>query len=306
VSVGGRLLTPFDRRPPRPWLAALLSFLQTGLGHSYAGAPRTGAAWWLAAQIIGLAVVALASRVSGRIPLIIVVGFVVAVPVVVATHAWRVARSNENASISDRRGRVLPVLGFFVVGVLAGVALRAAVRRYIMEAYRIPSSSMEPTILSGDWLFVVPSDARSVRRDAVIVYRHEGTPLLKRAVALAGDTIAMEKGHLLRNGRAVAEPYVQNDSSSDYADRSFDWQSNFLVDQSHGAGYAPTRDGWGPLVVPPRTVFVLGDNRHNSNDSRFSGFVAMSDVVGHPTEVYFSWSSDSSAVRWNRIGVGVR
>ena len=299
-------LTPFDRNPPRPWLAALLSVVASGLGHAYAGVPRTGAAWWIAARVVVLAALAIASRVSGVAPMIFVAGLIVAIPVVVGTDAWRVARGAGRAPVVDRGNRTIRTIAFFVVASLAGLGLRMAANRYIAEAYRIPSSAMEPTIVSGDWLYVVSADARSVHPGALVVYMQGGTPLLKRVVAVPGDTIEMRQGRLLRNDRVVVEPYVENDWRPDYADDAFGWQANFIADPSRRRIYRPTRDTWGPLVIPAQRFFVLGDNRHNSDDSRYTGLIALTDVVGRPTEIYFSWSSDSSAVRWKRIGVEVR
>ena len=301
-----RSATPFDPKPPRPWLAALLSFLQTGLGHAYAGATRTGAVWWAGVQVVGFIALAVASRVSGPGPVLLVVLLIVAIPVVVGVDAWRVAQRAARPPIIDHGSRTVRTLAFLVVGVIAGYIVKKVAIRYIAEAYRIPSGAMEPTIVIGDWLYVVPVDPASVRPGALVVYNQDGTPLLKRAVAVPGDTIEMRAGRLVRDGREVAESYARNDSTPDYADSNFAWQTPFLADQSRRAGYHPTRDTWGPLVVPPRNLFVLGDNRHNSNDSRFAGFVALSDVVGRPTKVYFSRSADSSAMRWNRIGIPVR
>ena len=301
-----RSATPFDRKPPRPWLAALLSFLQTGLGHAYAGATRSGAVWWVGVQVVGLIALAVASRVSGRGPVLLVVLLIVAIPVVVGVDAWRTARRAARPPIMDHGSRTVRTLAFLVVGVIAGLVVKKVAHRYIAEPYRIPSGAMEPTIVVGDWLYVVPTEPASVRPGALVVYNPDGTPLLKRAVAVPGDTIGMSAGHLVRDGQAIVESYAWNDSTPDYADSSFAWQRDFLADQSRRAGYHPTRDTWGPLVVPPRNLFVLGDNRHNSNDSRFAGFVALNYVIGRPTKVYFSRSADSSAVRWNRIGVAVR
>ena len=116
----------------------------------------------------------------------------------------------------------------------------------------------------------------------------------------------MREGRLIRAGRPVLEPYAASDWRPDYADSSFAWQERFLADQSKRLAYEPTRDTWGPLVVPQHAVFLLGDNRHNSEDSRFYGFIEVDSVIKRPAKVYFSWSNDSSAIRWSRIGLPIR
>ena len=278
----------------------------SGLGHAYFGATGAGVGWWIAMRIVTLVSLALASRVSGAAPMIVVVALIFAVPVAVGTDAWCVARRVATAPVTDHGSRTLRAIAFLAVGTLAAFVARKATVRFVAEAYRIPSSSMEPTILVGDWLYVVPADSTSARPGALVAYREEGDTLLKRVVALAGETIEMRKGQLLRNGAAVAEPYARNDSEPDYGGSVFGWQGNFLADPSRRGGYQPTRDTWGPLVVPPRSLFVLGDNRHNSKDSRFASFVPVSDVVGRPTNIYFSRDPDSGEMRWNRVGLAVR
>ena len=128
---------------------------------------------------------------------------------------------------------------------------------------------------------------------------------------MAGDTLAMRDGILIRNGVALAEPYVSHsDPEADPVWEEFRWQSNFLVKTAGAAvAYHPSRNNWGPLVVPEAHYFVLGDNRDNSLDSRYWGFVPDSLLRGRPEVVYFSFAPDSTGdfawlnhVRWTRLG----
>jgi signal peptidase I len=138
---------------------------------------------------------------------------------------------------------------------------------------------------------------------------------VKRLVGLPGDTVAMRDGTLVRDGKAQVEPYVTHtEPNSDPGGEEFAWQRDFLVTQNAGpSSYHPTRNNWGPLVVPPKHYFMLGDNRDNSLDSRYWGFVPDSLVLGSPIVVYYSYEPDSAAtfdwlthVRWNRLGERVR
>ena len=206
------------------------------------------------------------------------------------------------------------------------------VRAFLVEPFKIPSGSMENTLLVGDFLFVnklvygaeVPFTGRRLpalrhpKLGDVIVFQWPedlSKDFVKRLVGMPGDTVAMKNGVLIRNGKAQHERYVTHtEPHSDPAGEEFRWQRNFLVTRaSTRPSYHPSRNNWGPLVVPSRHYFVLGDNRDNSLDSRYWGFVSDSLVRGSPMVVYFSYAPDSSAafdwltrVRWTRLGERVR
>jgi signal peptidase I len=155
---------------------------------------------------------------------------------------------------------------------------------------------------------------RTPTRGDVIVFewpKDRTKNFVKRLVGLAGDTLAMRDGILIRNGVALAEPYVtHSDPETDPVWEEFRWQGDFLVRTAGAAvAYHPSRNNWGPLIVPQEHYFVLGDNRDNSLDSRYWGFVPDSLLRGRPEVVYFSFAADSSDdfawlthVRWTRLG----
>ena len=212
--------------------------------------------------------------------------------------------------------------------ITVSVGLFLVLRTFVVEAFKIPSGSMERTLLVGDFLLVnkvvygaeVPLTGhrlpalRAPNRGDVIVFdwpRDRTKNFVKRLVGLPGDTLAMRDAVLIRNGIALAEPYVSHtEPETDPVWEEFRWQSDFLVRTAGAAiAYHPSRNNWGPLVVPGRQYFVLGDNRDNSLDSRYWGFVPDSLLRGRPEVVYFSFSPDSSAefawlthVRWTRLG----
>ena len=208
------------------------------------------------------------------------------------------------------------------------VVLFLVIKTFFMEAFKIPSGSMERTLLVGDFLLVnkvvygaeVPLTGRRfpalrhpVRGDVIVFEwpKDRTKSFVKRLVGLPGDTLAMRDAVLIRNGLALSEPYVSHsDPEADPVWEEFRWQSDFLVKTAGAAiAYHPSRNNWGPLIVPDRQYFVLGDNRDNSLDSRYWGFVPDSLLRGRPEVVYFSFSPDSSDdlawlthVRWTRLG----
>jgi len=154
---------------------------------------------------------------------------------------------------------------------------------------------------------------------------------VKRLVGLPGDTLAMRAGVLMRNGAEMTEGYVvHTEPGVDPLHNDFRWQRGYLVNTavanpataatpiapavaSAGATYRPSRNNWGPLVVPAKHMFMLGDNRDNSLDSRYWGFVPDSLVRGTPLFVYYSFTPDSvtaapwiTRIRWTRVGSVVR
>ena len=228
--------------------------------------------------------------------------------------------------------RVLRVLWDWAKSFQLAVLLFLLIRAFLVEAFKIPSGSMEGTLLVGDFLLVnklvygaeVPFTSKRLpavrrpRRGDVIVFQWPSDPtknFVKRLVGVPGDTLSMDEGLLRRNGVRVEEQYVRHtDPGIDPAGEEFRWQRDYLVTTAEASvGYHPSRNNWGPIVVPPRHLFVLGDNRDNSLDSRYWGFVPDSLVRGQPLLVYYSYAPDSSSrlawltsVRWHRLGSRIR
>ncbi|HYW30533.1 MAG TPA: signal peptidase I [Gemmatimonas sp.] len=228
----------------------------------------------------------------------------------------------------------------------AAVLLFLVLRAFLVEAYKIPSGSMERTLLVGDFLLVnklvygaeIPLSRtrlpalRTPKHGDVVVFEWPVDPsknFVKRLVGLPGDTLSMHAGVLERNGMALSEQYVvHTDPGVDPLNDDFRWQRSYLVNTAQatpvGADqvanvamdydvYRPSRNNWGPIVVPAKHMFVLGDNRDNSLDSRYWGFVPDSLLRGTPLVVYYSFTPDSATtapwltrIRWARVGSVVR
>jgi signal peptidase I len=236
-------------------------------------------------------------------------------------------RSDALRHANKRPSGALALLGRWVRIVVLSLALFVVIRAFGLEAFKIASGSMEHTLFEGDFLLVnklvygagIPGlreklpAVHSPHHGDVIVFVYPIDPTrnyVKRIAGEPGDTVEMRSGQLYRNGRKVVEGYVQHiPSDPDAGDTDFRWQTAYLVGRSPLVNYHPSRDNWGPLVVPPQKYFVLGDNRDNSSDSRYWGFVPDSLVRGQPMMVYYSYAPDSGSrldwlthVRWKRFG----
>ena len=200
-------------------------------------------------------------------------------------------------------------------------------RTFLLATFVITSGSMEGTLLVGDFLLVnktslgapipftsarIPGYAEPEHGD-IIVFRADHSPgldIVKRTLGLPGDTLRMEGGILYRNGVALDEPYVRrNPRQRDERDPRMQWQLEHLIPDPERGEYEPTRDNWGPLLVPPERYFMLGDNRGESLDSRYWGFVERGKMQGRPFFIYFSYDREAlkpvrfiTAMRPGRIG----
>lgn len=226
-----------------------------------------------------------------------------------------------------REATLAEALREWVRAILIAIAAWLVLRTFVLEAFRIPSSSMEATLLPGDRLFVnkavfgpeIPGLGwhlpawRQPRRGEVIVFDsvEDDLKLVKRLIGVPGDTLEMQGGELYVNGLRQAEPWARHTDrgKGEFAEarrQMREWQLPYLA--ADPAGYTPDLQHWGPLVVPPDSYFVLGDNRDNSYDSRYWGFIPRRAVRGAPLCIYFSYDPASwqryralTTIRWDRL-----
>lgn len=219
----------------------------------------------------------------------------------------------------------------WIKSISVAILLFLIIRTFAVEAFKIPTGSMENTLLVGDFLLVnkavygaqvpftdlrLPAFDRPERGD-VVVFEY---PLdrkknyVKRVIGLPGDTLEMRAGRLYLNGGELPESYVQHiQPNGDYYDPQFEWQRYHLAPDRDPSTYRPTRDDWGPIVVPKDNYFVMGDNRDNSQDSRYWGFVDRKLIKGRPLIIYYSFDKSTlrpvpwlTEVRWKRVGNLIR
>ena len=168
---------------------------------------------------------------------------------------------------------------------------------YVAQATQVPTESMKPTILVGDHFFLdkisFPANyptviqaylpRRSVSRLDIIAFKSPtdgNIPFVKRVIGLPGETVEVRDKSVYVNGTKLDEPYKIHVDSTTYSNDS--WTPEELK----------IRDNYGPVTVPADHYFVMGDNRDNSNDSRYWGFVTRGEIIGKPLFVYWSYESD--------------
>ena len=289
-----------------PVAAAILSALAPGFGQAIAAKFARGAAIVLASDVVGATLAALLlAHVPGRwLPLATFVAMALAVRAWAARDAWRVAQL-PGPSVSTWR-RLGLVLALFVgAGAIQEFVTAPLRKRHIAEAFKLPSSAMSPALQPGDYL-IASRLRRPPERGQIVVFtwpKDSAKSFVMRVVGVPGDTLAMRAGALVVNGRAASEPYAHHtDPDVDPSIPEFEWQRSYLVSTAEAARTHPSRDNWGPLVVPDDSYFVLGDNRDNSLDSRYWGIVPAELVTKRPRRIYFSRDPATGRIRWNRIG----
>ena len=197
----------------------------------------------------------------------------------------------------------------YTEAIVVAILLALCIRTFVVQAFKIPSGSMLPTLQVGDHLLVnkfiygikIPFTGKvllpwktPVRGD-VVVFRYpkdRDVDYIKRVVGVAGDKVEISNKKLKINDAEVVDLHAHFSSSAELS-----------PDTS-------PRDNFGPVTVPVGKIFVMGDNRDNSYDSRFWGFVDQADILGKAFILYWSWDIDTSflsasrvmSIRWNRIG----
>lgn len=235
------------------------------------------------------------------------------------------------AQRADAGGSFTRAVWEWTKSVAIALVLFLVIRTFLVEAFKIPTGSMENTLLVGDFLLVnkvvygaeipgtglrLPGYAEPRRNDIVVFTppHDPGKNYVKRLVGLPGDTLAMRNKVLYINGVPQDEPWVRHiDPYGDATHPDMAWQKRYLAPGVPREDYRPTRDNWGPIVVPPGKYFVLGDNRDNSEDSRYWGFIDRHAIKGQPLIIYYSFDPQAldpfpwiQDIRWGRIGGSIR
>ena len=185
--------------------------------------------------------------------------------------------------------------------ILIAVILALFIRTFVVQAFKIPSGSMKPTLLVGDHILVnkfiygvkIPFSnitlipVKDPKQGDIVVFKFPEDPkkdFIKRVIAVAGDTIQIRNKKVYINHEPMEDPH------------------GTFMDPHSIPGQVSPRDNFGPVTVPRDSLFVMGDNRDHSHDSRFWKFVNLSAVKGKAFIIYWSWDRENSGIRWRRFG----
>jgi signal peptidase I len=189
----------------------------------------------------------------------------------------------------------------YAEAIIVAILIAFFIRTFVVQAFKIPSGSMKPTLLVGDHLLVnkfiygvkIPYFRNTIipigdpKRGDIVVFIYpedRSKDFIKRVIGVAGDTIEIRNKKIFLNGL----PY--EDTHGVYVE-------DFII-----PGTVQPRDNMPLVTVPKGKIFAMGDNRDQSYDSRFWGFVDLKDVMGKAMIIYWSWNKDENNVRWNRFG----
>jgi signal peptidase I len=193
--------------------------------------------------------------------------------------------------------------------IVIAVVIALFIRTFIIQAFKIPSSSMEPTLLVGDHLLVnkfiygikIPLtdiklfQLKRPKRGDIIVFiypRDRSKDFIKRVIGTEGEKVEVIRNKIYINDKLIDDPWGH-----------YHEESNWMK-------YLQPIEKFGPVLVPKDSLFVLGDNRDNSQDSRFWGFVNINAVRGEAFILYFSWDRYAQSllgkIRWTRFGKLIR
>jgi signal peptidase I len=208
---------------------------------------------------------------------------------------------SEHETDSEQPPKKKSALRENIEAIIVAIILALFIRTFVVQAFKIPSGSMKDTLLIGDHILVnkfiygvklpfadttlIP--VKEPKRGDIVVFRFPEEPdkdFIKRVIGIPGDVVEIQRKQVFVNGKPLNDDY------------------GIYTDPHVIPGALQPRDNFGPVRVPEGKLFVMGDNRDHSYDSRFWGFVDMDAVKGKAFMIYWSWDREDFGVRWGRIG----
>jgi signal peptidase I len=296
-----------------PWVALALSFLSSGVGHIYCGRIVKGLFLYSARFLLPMLSIIAAFAQRSNAVLLGLILLPAAATVIIYLYspidAYFIARRTGRDYKLKEYNRTSLYWMLVVMQLAYPVALTWGVREYVYEAFLVPVRSMSPNFLAGDRILVNKRPFREgfPERGDVIVFRtppsEVGRTWIKRVIGVAGDRIVIKGREIEVNGKKLERERVPRESvaqireqvdGSIYCESHAGRRYQVLLSDNHLGGSAVDEIN---VTVPDRSVFVLGDNRDRSRDSRHIGSIHVGDVIGYVDYIYFPVET------WSRFGV---
>lgn len=275
--------------PRKWWLAGLLSLITPGLGQIYNGQIYKAIIFFFGPLLFIPPTIYILLYGLTRFTLIIGLSVIFLYSVAIVADAIVVATRIRATYTAHRFNKWYIYIALLALALGFNSMIGNYIRSSYVQAFKLPSESMQPTLLVGDHVLVDKrASARDLQRGDLIVFRYPKDPtkdFMKRVVAIGGDKVEIRDKVLFVNDKPQNEPYVLY-SEPDIIPKQRD-----------------PRDNFGPIIVPAQSYFVLSDNRDRGMDSRFYGVVDKMLVKGKLLTIYWSWDKINRAVRWERIGL---
>ena len=273
-------------KPRKPWIAGLLSFIADGLGHIYSGSAKRGI--WIITIVaflflpITLFIFTLSLEWAigfGLLALLSIKTFII-------IDSTRIARNKTSEYLLKPYNKIW--VYFFYAFIISMTLEYYPGKHLIAQAFKIPTSSMSPTIQIGDHIMSNRWTYRfnSPERGDVVIFKFpkdEKKMFIKRIIGMPGEALEIKNKQIFINGLPLNKSYGK--LSPVFSENTDSKKFNF-----------------GPVTISDKAYFVMGDNWANSHDSRHWGFLKDSKILGKAVSLYWSWDSKLGKVRWNRVG----
>jgi signal peptidase I len=279
-----------QNKPRSKWKTAFLTLLTMGLGHIYCGEVKRGFIFFAIHYVLILLSFILLKLSPSLTSLATIAIVMLSYFIYCLTDALKVSRKKTHYYEMQKYNRWYVYVAVILIFLLIPRPLtRNYIKENVAKTFSIPTGSMIPTLLIGDMLVAKtdPISKSDINKGELVIFNYpkdRSRIFIKRVIATEGETLSIINKKVLVDDVVLEEPYIINSDPE------------IITNQS------TPRDNLNSVKIPKGSMFVLGDNRDDSYDSRHWGFVKKSDIIGKAALLFWSWDSENYNVRWNRIG----
>ncbi len=277
-------------KPRSKWKAAFFTLLTMGLGHIYCGEVKRGFIFFAIHYVLVLLSFILLKLSPSITNLATIALVMLSYFVYCLADALKVSRKKTHYYELQKYNRwYIYVVIILIFLVIPRPLTRSYIKENVAKTFNIPAGSMIPTLLIGDMLLAKtdPISKAGIKRGELVIFKYpqeRSRIFLKRVIAMGRETLTIKNKKVLIDDVEIEEPYIFNSDPQIITSKSI------------------PRDNLKSVKIPKGQMFVLGDNRDDSYDSRYWGFVKKSDIIGKAAFLFWSWDHDNYKVRWDRIG----